>query len=124
MKMCRLTMEDDRGMCMGIDGEVCCPDGNCPDECLQERIGKLWDYEAIGTVEKLTALVQAESEGRLVELPKDINAEIWYHYNAGVWSGKSKDAMLPVIKRGVRRFYSSMEECEAAEAALAAKEEK
>lgn len=78
--MCRLTMEDDRGMCMGIDGEVCCPDGNCPDECLQERIGKLWDYEAIGTVEKLTALVQAESEGRII--PKEAHQPSFVKYDA------------------------------------------
>ncbi len=77
-----------------------------------------FDNEYCPEVQNLTALVRAREEGRLVELPKDINAKIWYHYNAGVWSGKSKDAMLPVIKRGVRRFYSSMEECEAAEAAL------
>ncbi|MEG1778571.1 MAG: hypothetical protein RR263_00600, partial [Oscillospiraceae bacterium] len=43
-QMNRLTMPNDKGMCL-CNGEVCCPDENCSDVCLQERIGKLWECE-------------------------------------------------------------------------------
>lgn len=43
----RLTMPGDPGMCRGADGQVCCPDENCPDTCLQNRMKKLWKYENI-----------------------------------------------------------------------------
>ncbi|MEF9864581.1 MAG: hypothetical protein RR777_06510, partial [Christensenellaceae bacterium] len=41
------------------NGDVCCPDENCPDECLQERISRLWEHEEIGTVEEFAALRKA-----------------------------------------------------------------
>ncbi|MEG0491457.1 MAG: hypothetical protein RR463_09540 [Hydrogenoanaerobacterium sp.] len=63
--MNRLTMPNDKGMCL-CNGEVCCPDENCSDACLQERMSKLWKYE------------NAEELGLIVRLPCKQYTTVYY----------------------------------------------
>lgn len=42
----RLTAQGTSGEC-NLDGNVCCPDDNCPQECIDQRIYKLQEYENV-----------------------------------------------------------------------------
>lgn len=76
-KMERLTFEGnfcDIAKCEDTPGGSFCEYGYCDQRRVWER---LKEYEDIGTVEKFAELAQAESEGRLVELPIAIGGKVY-----------------------------------------------
>lgn len=56
------------------------PSGYTSDYTKQEVVGRLAAYEDIGTVEEFAALVQAESEGRII--PKEAHQPSFVKYDA------------------------------------------
>lgn len=117
------------------------PSGYTSDYTKQEVVGRLAAYEGIGTAEEFAALKQAQSEGRLVELPCKAGDTIYQLRNKKHAKGKG---ISPRIATCVTVFGSKMYRVEhqgatpcevydlgktwfltreAAEAALAEKEE-
>ena len=130
-KMERLTFEGnfcDIAKCEDTPGGSFCEYGYCDQRRVWER---LKEYEDIGTVEKFAELAQAESEGRLYIAPYK-EGDTVYRINTnkrdqryGVHEEKVTAVDVTVYVNGIiRPLEDLLPDREAAEAALAAKEER
>lgn len=97
---------------------IACGQTKIPKNLLEEYKKAYFQITDGIPLDRLEQICNAEREGRLVVLPCKVGVYYphgWYYVMQNtIYFVKGIDAMRPVVKCGIRKFYSTQEEAEAA----------